>query len=75
MKKLWNFILQWLPFLTSIGTALSSLVMLIGMEVFPQLYTLLYISLIISQVVGIISILVVTIINKKKQEDKYNDRK
>lgn len=74
MKKLWNFILQWLPFLTSIGTFLSSLVMLIGMELFPQLYTLLYVSLIISQVIGIISILVVTIINKKKQEDKHNDR-
>lgn len=73
MKKLWNFILQWLPLLASIGTALSSLVMLIGMEVFPQLYTLLYVSLIISQIVGIISILVVTIINKK-QEDKYNDK-
>ena len=74
MKKLWNLILEWLPFLASIGTFLSSLVMLIGMEVFPQLYTLLYVSLIISQVVGIISISVVTIINKK-QEDKHNDRK
>lgn len=75
MEKLWNFILEWLPFFASVGTAFSSLMMLIGLALFPQMRLLLYISLIISQIVGIISIGIVTIINKKKLEEKYDDKK